>query len=494
MRMSEQKLFIPNGREFIIINQDLTITDLSANAARFAEFPEEICLGKNICLGLPELIGIEDIFEKILTEKQDKFVLQGINRYLDDGISLYLDLIVNKLDDRLIIWLEDTTKIMALEQFLVQRANDAEVLLNALSISEDYLKKIVFFMGDALIVTTESGNIKKINKAAEDLFGYSESEFLESSIFSIVDNIYFAIEQIYEKPLETETFFQNIELNCQTKQHKKIVVEFSCAAVRTEIRNVFDYIYIGRDITARKKAEEESLKALQKEREINHVKSRFMSMASHEFGNPLTSILLCLNQLQDRSLSIQEQEIYLNAASEATKRMQGLVKDIMEIGRSESGNMVFQPINLDLENFCQKLIAEVEPSKNKRINFKFISNCQTVSLDPKLLHYILSNLLTNALKYSLETEIVDFEVCCSLELQQTSFMIQDRGIGIPEKAQKHLFESFYRADNVGNIAGTGLGLSIVKRAVDLHGGAIELRSKQEVGTRMRVTLPLNYQS
>jgi PAS domain S-box-containing protein len=486
------KLLIPNDREFIIVDRDLTILEISGNAAKFAAFPEEIDVGNYICSGFPELIGIEDIFEDIFTEKKEKFVLEAINRYLDNNTYLYIDLTINKVDDRVVIWLDDTTKMMALEQFLVQRANETEVLLNALTISEDYLNKIVLFMGDALIVTTESGNIKKINKITEELFGYSESELLENSIFKIIDRIYFAIEKIYERPLETETFFQNIELNCKTKQNKTITVEFSCAAVRTEIKNVFDYIYVGRDITARKKAEEENLKALQKEREINHLRSRFTSMASHEFGNPLTSILLCLEQLNKGEFVECGGKVFVKAATEAAQRMEILVKDIIALGKADSGNLSFQPIKLNLKIFCQRLIEELEMNRKKRIIFLDSSNNKHFYLDPKLLHHILSNLLTNALKYSPETEIVELEISSCLDRQQVIFNIKDRGIGIPEEAQKYLCQSFYRADNVGDIAGSGLGLSIVKKSVDLHGGILKMESKQGIGTTVRVILPLDY--
>jgi PAS domain S-box-containing protein len=486
------KLLIPSDREFIIIDRDLTILEISTNASRFAEFPEEICTGNHISSGFPELIGIEDIFEDIYTEKQEEFVLQAINRYLDNNTYLYIDITINKLNDRLVIWLEDTTKMMALEQFLVQRANETEVLLNALTISEDYLNKIVSFMGDALIVTTESGNIKKINKITEKLFGYSETELLESSIFSIVDHIYFAIEKIYERPLETETFFENIELNCKTKQNTTITVEFSCAAVRTEIKNVFDYIYVGRDITARKKAEEENLKALQKEREINHLRSRFTSMASHEFGNPLTSILLCLEQLNRDRLVEDKGEIFVKAATEAAQRMQTLVKDIIALGKTDSDNFSFRPVKLNLQNFCQQLIEELEINRKKRITL--LDKCERSHflLDPKLLHHILSNLLTNALKYSPETKKVELEISSYFDRKQVIFNIKDKGIGIPESAQKYLCQSFYRADNVGDIAGSGLGLSIVKKSVDLHGGTLEIESTQGIGTTMSVILPLDY--
>jgi PAS domain S-box-containing protein len=496
MNGADPRILTPDGREFIIVDRNLNIVEISAKAAQFAEFSEQIALGNDIRLGFPELIGIEDIFEDIWQGNQANFSLQGINRYVENRNSLYLDLSINRLDNGSIVWLEDSTRIMTLEQFLVQKANDAEVLLSELTISKDYLNKILRFMGDALLVTSESGIIKQINQTAEKLFGYSETELLGKSIFEIVDNVQFVIKTIYERPLATETFFENIELNCNTKHNRKITIEFSCAAVRSDIRSIFDYIYIGRDITIKKRAEKENLKALQKAKEINHLKSRFLSMASHEFGGRLTSILICLEQLSKDTLSTAEKNIYLSAASQATQRMKTLVQNTIEMGKIDSEELSFQPTSFDLTDFCQQLIQELEINYTQRINFRISNYCPPVVLDPNFLHYILSNLLGNALKYSAEETIVDFEVSCdretyadcSLDRQQVIFSIKDRGIGIPKQEQPYLFESFYRADNVGNIAGTGLGLSIVKKFVDLHGGKIAIESEPGRGTKVTVTL------
>ena len=229
---------------------------------------------------------------------------------------------------------------------------------------------------------------------------------------------------------------------------------------------------------------------MQKEREINHLRARFTSMTSHEFGNPLTSILLCLEQLNNNNFVENEGKIFVKSATEAAQRMQILVKDIIALGKADSGNFSFKPIQLKLHQFCQELIEELEINRQKRINLLDCSERQSFLLDPKLLHHILSNLLTNALKYSLETEIVELEISSHLDRQQVIFKIKDRGIGIPEEAQKYLCQSFYRADNVGDIAGSGLGLSIVKKSVDLHRGILEIESKQGIGTTMRVILPI----
>ncbi|MGL5873863.1 MAG: ATP-binding protein [Xenococcaceae cyanobacterium] len=488
MNSADSKFLIPNGREFVIVDRDLIILEKSKYAEKFAEFSQEIAIGCDIRAGFPELIGIEDILDDILMGNQVNFSLQGINRSVENSPGLYLDLSINRLNECLIIWLEDSTKLMILEQFLIQRANDAEVLLGELTISKDYLNKILRFMGDALIVTSESAIIKQINQTTEELFGFTEAELLGKSILEIVDNIQFLIEHIYDRPLETETFFENIELNCQTRHGRVITIEFSCVAVRTDIRSIFDYVYIGRDMTKRKLAEEENLKALQKAREVNHLKSRFLSMASHEFGGRLTSILLCLNQLGSGNLSLSEKNFYLDAAEEATQRMKELVEDTIDLGKVDSENISFKPKELDLLVFCRKLIQELTINRAHCINFQITNDSRQVILDANLLHYILSNLLGNALKYSAEDTSVDFKI--NRDRRQIIFIIQDRGIGIPTSEQQFLFESFYRADNVGDVGGSGLGLSIVKKAIDLHGGEIAIESELGVGTTAIVKLPV----
>ncbi len=257
--------------------------------------------------------------------------------------------------------------------------------------------------------------------------------------------------------------------------------------------------------------------ALKKEREINELKSRFVSVVSHEFRNPLNAILFSTELLQryNVQLSTQKRETYLQRIQASVKRMNQLLSDVLTISETESGKLQFRPQPIELVKFCQELVDELLISTDHRNPIQFshhctaalnrsivvkagiptiISNSAASSLphvDERLLHHILTNLLSNAIKYSPIKEPIDFQL--TFDNQTAVFRIQDRGIGIPKSDRANLFQSFHRASNVRTIPGTGLGLSIVKQCVELHGGSIDVQSEEGAGTLFTVTLPLNKQ-
>ena len=252
---------------------------------------------------------------------------------------------------------------------------------------------------------------------------------------------------------------------------------------------------IVRDITKRKQAEAELHTALEKEKELNELKSRFISMASHEFRTPLTTILGSAELLKHYSHKWTEEKklVHFERIYSNVQHIAQLLDDILLIGQVEAGKLEFNPEPLDVVQFCSRIVEELQLSASSEhpivftCQFSGIEGC----LDEKLLRHILSNLLINAIKYSPTSSPVNFELICQNDW--AIFQIQDSGIGIPLEDQERLFESFHRAKNVGNIPGTGLGLAIVKRSVDLHGGKITVKSEVGVGTTFTVTIPLNTQ-
>ncbi len=250
---------------------------------------------------------------------------------------------------------------------------------------------------------------------------------------------------------------------------------------------------IMRDITKRKIAEAELHKALEREKELNELKSRFISMASHEFRTPLTTILGSAELLKHYSYkwSSEKKLVHFERIHSNVQHLVELLNDVLLIGQVEAGKLQFNPERLDVVQFCSTLVEELQLSAGSEHTITF--TCQFPKLegylDEKLLRHILSNLLSNAIKYSPTSSTVNFELVCQNDL--AVFHIQDSGIGIPLEDRQHLFESFHRAKNVGNIPGTGLGLSIVKRSVDLHGGNITVNSEVGVGTTFTVTIPLS---
>ncbi len=279
--------------------------------------------------------------------------------------------------------------------------------------------------------------------------------------------------------------------------------------IRNESGEIYRIAGIAEDITDRKHAEAELRKALETEKELNELKSRFVSMVSHEFRNPLTSILMSvklLDEYGDRA-SFEKKRSYLQRIKSAAKQMTNLLESVLLVGRVEAGKLAFDPEPIDLEAFCRALVEDMQLSAGHLHVITFVSPDREANppeqkfpasptspvtsfpcLDEKLLWHILSNLLSNAIKYSPQGGTV--QLTLSYEREEAVFEIADEGIGIPAEDLPHLFESFHRAANVGKIPGTGLGLAIVKKAVDIHGGKILVRSQVGGGTTFTVKLPL----
>ena len=290
-------------------------------------------------------------------------------------------------------------------------------------------------------------------------------------------------------------------MECQIEDKEKI---FSYE-IRIALSDIDEIMAIVRDISDRKQAEADIRKTLEQQKHLNELKSRFVTMASHEFRTPLTSILSSAELLEHyrHKWSHEKQHKYLYRIQTSVKHMTELLNDVLLLGKADSGKLQLNPTKFDLFEFCQDLVEEMAATtQTHQIIFNpnclqakggcgskdnASNSCITVCMDEKMLRHIINNLLSNAIKYSPNSDKVIFDLIC--QPQQAILRFQDFGIGIPIAEQNQLFESFYRAENVGSIPGTGLGLPIVKRSVDLHGGTITFDSKINVGTTFTVTLP-----
>ena len=238
-------------------------------------------------------------------------------------------------------------------------------------------------------------------------------------------------------------------------------------------------------------------RTLQTAQELNDMKTSLLYMIAHDVRNPLNFIIGTTQLLTKYKLKLTDEKTQelLDKTEAAAKGIDQLLDDVLLLGRVESGQAGFCLVPLDLAKFCNELVGEFQSSLKLKppsdpVTLIFVNHSQSamVSLEVSLLRRILSNLLSNAIKYSPPNTEVIFE----LKVTETEaiFSVQDTGIGIPVADQGRLFDSFYRAKNVGRIPGTGLGLSIVKKCVDLHGGEITLISEEGVGSTFTVTLPI----
>jgi len=239
-------------------------------------------------------------------------------------------------------------------------------------------------------------------------------------------------------------------------------------------------------------AQEEIARALEAERELSDMKTRFVSIVSHEFRTPLGIIMSAVELLRnyaDRLPPQKQQELHSDIFS-ATRHMAGLMEQVLVLGRTESGRLAYSPAPLDLAVLCGKLADESQSATNQRcpIQVKLTGATDGASGDEALVRHILSNLLSNAVKYSPASASVNLEI--ARDGREAVFIVRDQGIGIPPDDLPHIFEAFHRAGNVGETPGTGLGMLIVKRCVELHGGTITVDSQAGRGTTVTVRLPL----
>ncbi|MDK2408735.1 hybrid sensor histidine kinase/response regulator [Aphanizomenon sp. PH219] len=238
---------------------------------------------------------------------------------------------------------------------------------------------------------------------------------------------------------------------------------------------------------------EEKTTELLKSQEINQLKSEFMAMLSHDIRNPLNTILLAAGLLEkyQKELTNNSQIDYVQLIRSAIKNVSHLVDEASLIGKSDSGQLAYQPHILNLENLCSELVEQSQlPAQEQQLNLIFTSSehCFEFLGDETLLKHIINNLLNNAIKYSIPGGTVLFEL---IKQEKTVILrFQDQGIGMSEKDQKKLFQPFHRGENVGIIPGSGLGLTIVQQCVIAHRGEITVNSQVGVGSTFTVTLPI----
>ncbi|SEL27131.1 PAS domain S-box-containing protein [Maribacter orientalis] len=337
---------------------------------------------------------------------------------------------------------------------------------------------IVVFNADCELVYLEGEELKRMNLNKADFEGKHIDEI---SIFSKRQ-----IEQVKQDLIKT------IAGNSISFE-----VEFGdfCYAVNTtplkSEENIVWALFVYNNITEQKNVQEKLAKALKEEQELNELKSRFISMASHEFRTPLSAILssAILIGKQNEPGMEERREKHVSRIRNHVKHLVVILNDFLSLSKLEEGKVDAKPQYFDLIEYCKIVIDEMESTKKKGqvIKFNHTSAEIPVFLDPKLLSHILINLLSNALKYSEEGNDV------VMEIQQADeavlFKIIDNGIGIPEKDQKNLFDRFFRAENATNISGTGLGLHIVKHYAELMRGTVKFKSKTGNGSTFTVQLP-----
>lgn len=252
--------------------------------------------------------------------------------------------------------------------------------------------------------------------------------------------------------------------------------------------NYIGHLWVYKDITSQKESEFQVLNSLEKERELNELKSKFVGKVSHEFRTPLAAISSSLELIRLLNDNLNDKTInHLNKINEQVRRMTELMNEVLLISKIESGGIIPEYLDVNVKDILE-IISEEYSQNGFDINFNIKSRDFIVQADRNMIFHVFSNLLSNATKYSELNNKVEITLT-DINHSSLEITIKDYGIGIPEIEQSKLFTSFYRASNIKNIPGTGLGLIVVKHFLDLHDAKISFTSELGKGTEFIITLP-----
>ncbi|MBE9460827.1 PAS domain-containing sensor histidine kinase [Dyadobacter sp. UP-52] len=384
---------------------------------------------------------------------------------------------------------------------------------------------------EGIVVVNKEGVIVMLNPKALELFGYDDKELVDQKIESLIprrlSKAHVHHRDHYLESPHARGMGSSLELFARRKDGSEFPVEVSLSPFKTsEGQFVVSFVI---DITERKKQEniiqeanqeiqklnaeleervnqrteelakaiykieqsqEEVMRALKKERELNNMKSQFVTIASHEFRTPLATILSSASLIGRYPKSEEEdkRQKHVQRIKSAVTNLTEILNDFMSIGKLEEGRIHSVPVYTELPVFCEGLIEEIKGlcKEGQTISFSYTGN-NGVWVDKQLLRNVIFNLISNAIKYSDPGKLIRFDI--KADGKTILIEIADQGIGIPETDQMHIFDRFFRANNAGNAQGTGLGLNIVQNYVNLMGGEVSFTSEVNKGTTFNIQLP-----
>lgn len=370
---------------------------------------------------------------------------------------------------------------------------DIDVLKRSTQVLESarlYAESIVETVSGPLLVLDSNLRVRTANRAFYQTFQTSPAQVEGQWLFELAGGQWNIPElrSMLENLLSDNVEIQDYEIEHDFEIGHRVILLNAREILEAEGDRLI--LLALEDITSQKQVEAAQRSTLEKEHELNEMKSRLIAMASHEFRTPLSTIMLSAELLASGSPQLSPKRLnHQQRIEKAVEQMTGLLDGILNIGQAESDHVQVQRLPLDLESFCRQLIEEMQSlASGHQLVFEADGQCRSASLDATLLKQILTNLLINALKYSPPGSAVRLKLAC--RDGQVSFKIVDEGIGIAPEDQEHLFEPFYRGHNVGGIPGFGLGLAIVKRLVELLGGQLSFESHPQRGTAFTVALPI----
>ena len=337
-----------------------------------------------------------------------------------------------------------------------------------------------------LLIDPINGNIIDVNSAASLFYGYSVEEF---KLMTLSDISTFRTEKILEEMKKfTITGPSHFEFIHKLASGETCDIEIYTSPLSINGQAVL--ISTINDISKRKLEEERLVQLNNQLKEVNLLKSQFISTVSHEFRTPLAGILSSVQLLQiyNDTWEKEKKEKLFKQIFDAVQQTKALLDDVSLIDEEQTSKSFFRPKEMKLLPLLNEIIAENLSvlETNQKVIIRSKLDIKNYYMDSIMIRHIFNNIFSNALKYSSNNITIDLNKIGNKEIQ---FIIKDEGIGIPYEEIKYLLEPFYRATNIGNVKGTGFGLSIVKRFVDLHKGQMLIESVENKGTTVTIVLP-----
>ena len=378
---------------------------------------------------------------------------------------------------------------------------------------------------EGIIISDKSGKIIKANPSAEKLFGYEPNGLLNRIIEDLVprrfSDRHVQDRNNYNKNPHARSMGKNMDLYARRKDNSEFPVEISLSYYRDEQGETYAIAFVI-DITERKRHEENIIRlnrdlekkvdertrvlqealseleqsreqlseALAAEKELNDLKSRFVTMASHEFRTPLSTILSSVSLISKYADGENGDKIakHVQRVKSAVTNMTLILNDFLSAEKLDEGKVFIRKEEVDIQAIATEIISEIKgiQKQGQEVTYRHVGD-KVAELDKQIVRNILLNLLSNAIKFTPENKSIRLETSTTPE--QISITVSDEGMGIPEEEQAHLFERFFRAKNATNIQGTGLGLNIVVKYLESLKGKISFKSEVHKGTTFYITIP-----
>ena len=413
-------------------------------------------------------------------------------------------------------------------------------LYENISFDKNHMTSLFENATEGIILTNQSGSIVLVNPAAAKTFGYQASEMIGQPIEIVIppkyrhthvdlregflkapqDRVMGHGRDLHGIKKSGESFPVEVSLSYYKRNNEPYVIAFivditgrkqiekNMLQQQQELENITrDIRKLNTQLEAKveertvilkeallklEQSQQELSEALDKERELNEIKGRFVSMASHEFRTPLSTILSSASLL-GKYVTTEEQEKrdkHIYRIKDSVKNLNNILEDFLSLGKLNEGKVLVHPSEFDMTELINETTEEIKSLQKNDQTIIYIHEGKSVIFsDKNLLKNIMINLVTNAIKFS--GERTSIQISSNIKNGEAKIVVTDSGIGISPEDQQHLFSSFFRGNNVVNIQGTGLGLHIVKRYVELLGGEVHVISELNKGTTISLSIPVN---